>query len=447
MAVAGLFLASGAALAENYYVDQSHASSSDSNPGTESLPWKTMQRINTAPLTAGDTVYVKSGVYYLSSGGTWTTPIVNPPDGVIVKSLPKHGAILDGSRRSDASQALIGSYNNHNVVIDGFEVRNASTKGVVVFGANNVQIINNRIHNVTLSNGDNTDGIRIENASGTLVKNNEIFDVRNCLNSSASGCGGGSTVNAAGIKVYFSDNNIFENNEIYNVRNAVYDKNNNTNSHYRKNYIHDCNAAWEFLTGSGSAYPSRGHRVYENVVRNCSTVIYFPDPGGQTRIVDDISVYNNVFIGYNTGIIPPTQGVIDIYNNIFHKGGNGEDLRAYDDPADNIRVMDYNLFVREPSFVASVYQSSRRNYSSLSAWNSATGNDGNSSVADPLFSNTTGMQYSLRPDSPAQDAGRIGGVASGQAVDQGVFPTGNIGVIGLGVFSSVPKSPVIVSIQ
>jgi hypothetical protein len=45
-----------------YYVDRLHPQASDGNPGTEALPWKTIQHAaNVAQ--AGDTVYVKAGTY------------------------------------------------------------------------------------------------------------------------------------------------------------------------------------------------------------------------------------------------------------------------------------------------------------------------------------------------------------------------------------------------
>ena len=48
--------------AATYYVDQNAAGASDSNPGTEALPWLTISKA-ASTLTAGDTVYVKEGVY------------------------------------------------------------------------------------------------------------------------------------------------------------------------------------------------------------------------------------------------------------------------------------------------------------------------------------------------------------------------------------------------
>ena len=56
------FQLSSTAWAKIYYVDKSHFRTSNSNPGTEDLPWLTIQHaVNT--VTAGDTVYVKEGIY------------------------------------------------------------------------------------------------------------------------------------------------------------------------------------------------------------------------------------------------------------------------------------------------------------------------------------------------------------------------------------------------
>ena len=45
-----------------YYVDQNHPQASDSNPGTEDLPWETLKKAGDTAV-AGDTVFIKGGVY------------------------------------------------------------------------------------------------------------------------------------------------------------------------------------------------------------------------------------------------------------------------------------------------------------------------------------------------------------------------------------------------
>lgn len=60
-------------IAVDYYVDQNHASSSDQNPGTADLPWKTLSKANST-LQPGDTVYIKAGTYttYISPRNSGT---------------------------------------------------------------------------------------------------------------------------------------------------------------------------------------------------------------------------------------------------------------------------------------------------------------------------------------------------------------------------------------
>jgi len=64
--------------ATTYYVDGDNRTASDSNPGTQSLPWKTIGKA-TGLLRPGDTVLVRAGVYrelvILSQSGTAASPI------------------------------------------------------------------------------------------------------------------------------------------------------------------------------------------------------------------------------------------------------------------------------------------------------------------------------------------------------------------------------------
>lgn len=45
-----------------FFVDQAHAAANDNNAGTTNSPWKTFSKAN-ATLRAGDTIYIKAGVY------------------------------------------------------------------------------------------------------------------------------------------------------------------------------------------------------------------------------------------------------------------------------------------------------------------------------------------------------------------------------------------------
>jgi parallel beta-helix repeat protein len=73
-----LMLSPFPAAATTYYVDANHPSARDTNPGTEALPFKTISKA-TGLVNAGDTVFVKAGIYretvILSRNGTQAKPI------------------------------------------------------------------------------------------------------------------------------------------------------------------------------------------------------------------------------------------------------------------------------------------------------------------------------------------------------------------------------------
>ncbi len=64
--------------ATTYFVDANHPSARDTNPGTEALPFKAINKA-TSLVNAGDTVFIKAGIYretvILSRSGTSTTTI------------------------------------------------------------------------------------------------------------------------------------------------------------------------------------------------------------------------------------------------------------------------------------------------------------------------------------------------------------------------------------
>ena len=81
------------ASATTYYVDRSHPAASDSNPGTEALPWLTIQHAANT-LVAGDTALVKAGTYpervTITRSGAAGQEIV-------FAAYPGHTVTLDGS--------------------------------------------------------------------------------------------------------------------------------------------------------------------------------------------------------------------------------------------------------------------------------------------------------------------------------------------------------------
>ncbi|MDR3734158.1 MAG: right-handed parallel beta-helix repeat-containing protein [Acidobacteriaceae bacterium] len=111
---------------------------SDSNPGTLTAPFKTIDK-GISMLTPGDTLYVRAGVYtealVVSSSGTASAPI-------LISAYANELPIIDGQGRLPLRQGqplilLKGSY----VQMQGFEVRNSNTfnsAGVVLDGEHDI---------------------------------------------------------------------------------------------------------------------------------------------------------------------------------------------------------------------------------------------------------------------------------------------------------------------
>jgi len=191
---------------------------SDKNPGTLSSPWLTIQHAANT-VTAGATVYVLGGTYHESvnfpNSGTAAAPIA-------FQSYPGQTAIIDGTGVPvSGTQGLINIVGKRSyLTIQGFEIRNYTTSsqndvpsGVWITGSGTgVQILNNRVHNITTkaeANG-NAFGISVYGTSKTpitqlLISGNEVYDLKT---------GESESVNVDGNVTYFKiANNLVHDND------------------------------------------------------------------------------------------------------------------------------------------------------------------------------------------------------------------------------------------
>jgi hypothetical protein len=164
---------------------------SDSNPGTIGSPWSTIQHAANA-VSAGATVYVFGGVYNESvnfpKSGTASAPIT-------FQSYPGQSAVIDGTGLSvTGTRGLINIVGRRSyITVNGFEIRQYTTSsendvptGVWITGSGTgIQILNNRVHNITTkaeANG-NAFGIAVYGTSKTpitqlVISGNEVYDLR-----------------------------------------------------------------------------------------------------------------------------------------------------------------------------------------------------------------------------------------------------------------------------
>ena len=140
-----LYLESAVVLAENlpagsmttFYVDQKHPSANDSNPGTESLPWRTVQKAADT-MNPGETAIVKPGSYEAVTikrsgtvGNYITIKAVSAPD----KSLMKPNELYDPVLKN-----YVPANTAKNAVIKGITFQGSDLKYVEYVKVENFEI-------------------------------------------------------------------------------------------------------------------------------------------------------------------------------------------------------------------------------------------------------------------------------------------------------------------
>lgn len=153
---------------------------SDSNPGTATSPFATIQRASTAA-APGTTVYVAPGTYV---GDTYVTA-----PGVTYQSVLKWGAVLVPPKTTATQMAF---WNDHaaNVTIDGFLIDGGGANagqwswGIYCAATNctirNNQVINIATANPAATNGNGGAGVEIDGYygdTGGSITNNVIGNV------------------------------------------------------------------------------------------------------------------------------------------------------------------------------------------------------------------------------------------------------------------------------
>ncbi|MGA8202686.1 MAG: right-handed parallel beta-helix repeat-containing protein, partial [Candidatus Sulfotelmatobacter sp.] len=127
---------------------------SDSNPGTQAAPWRTVQHAADT-VRAGGTVNVNGGIYEelltVKASG-------NATDGFITfRSHPGETAVLDATHFTPSGrQGVLTIHNQSYVRIEGFEIRNFRTAehrlaplGISVMGSgSHIELLKNNVHHI-----------------------------------------------------------------------------------------------------------------------------------------------------------------------------------------------------------------------------------------------------------------------------------------------------------
>jgi hypothetical protein len=296
------------ALAATYHVA---TTGSNSNPGTEKHPWKTVAHA-VATMVAGDTTYVRSGIYKegiirFRKSGTQSAPIK-------LLNAPGESPIVDCIDASKFHRILLehpsGPLNPIGwVTIEGFEIRNCYN-GIKVISGHDLTIRRNWIHH-------NSPG------SGILGNGTSVLIDRNIINHNADieGCiAGTSPCNPGGHGVYFNGTGIvITNNIIYDNMTFGVQLNGSTASSTYKPHVH----------------PSPEYALSKNWVIANNTFAYSWRGAGVVVwgfSCNNARIENNIF--YENAVINSmaTQGIhftsttctgVTIRNNLFYASRGG----------------------------------------------------------------------------------------------------------------------------
>jgi parallel beta-helix repeat protein len=388
-ATIGAAVAAGAptlAADSTLYVDRSNTSCSDSGPGTASQPFCTISAA-AARVAAGQTVQVATGTYAeavtIPTSGTSSAPITFTagPGANVTLSGQSSGFTISGRSW---------------ITINGFNVTQTSAYGIALSSASHITISNNHVSFAGQpASGQTRAGIRLSNVSDSLVSSNTSdhnsdYGIVLTSGSTRNEVRGNQTFSnaegyqraAAGIRLYSSPSNTIDGNITHHNEDSgieCYTGSNNTLIYNNVSYNNGDHGIDDYQT--------TGQRVIANsVYKNVTAGINVEGSSTGATLANNIAVDN----GINS---PRTQG----------------DIRV-ESGSTSGTTMNNDLVHLTSSGVLLIWNSV--NYTSLSSFKSATGQESRGIQADPMWRNATAGDLHLTAGSPAIDSADSG--VSGQ---------------------------------
>jgi len=423
--------------ASGYYIDTNSPSASDSNPGTETLPWKTITKANQT-LAAGDTVYIKAGTYT----GQYISPANSGTAGLAI-TYSRYGTDIVTIRDSTQGVTLNGkSYIN----VDGINFYNC-TKFMYLNGSSHCTI--------SYCNFDQQRTPLTEWAASRMYNNSTYNWIHHCQFSKAGDYSGSARGSIFDIGTEASSTdatmyNLIENNTLFHGGHhclGIFGKYNVI----RNNYLH--NEAWwsglgfriMYLSGyaaSGCWNLIEGNRIGyagDYQVDNSSAGIKLIS---QHNIIRKNLIYHNTGTGItmdeNSGYLADI-----VYNKIYHNTflHNGFDPDRNDQQSSAMCFARYNagtLIVKYQEVKNNLFYNHPRVFgasgASLSDQTFAGNWDGDTQ-GNPLFVNGASADPSLStlPDlrlqagSPCKDVGTFLTTITSSSGSGTIFTVANAG--------------------
>ena len=329
-----------------YYVSPT---GNDSNPGTESLPWKTLAKA-ASTATANTTVFIKQGIYRerlvpVNSG--------TPAGPITFTSYPGDSVTITGVGMTPPTgwwAGMIGMKGLKYIKISGIRLINSVNIGIDVENSSHITIEKNYVDSTYSS------GMKVYASDNMVIDANEV--VRGCIGSDLEECISIAKTNlveirnnrvhdgrSIGIDVkYGSSNAIVTKNEVYNQTGGIgiYIEAwtlHEFNIDVFDNFSHDNGIGFAVTSEMGGlieAITVHHNVAYRNQERGIAVVGWGV---GQTHPVKNIKVYQNTVYENGFGIeiggySGTTMDSIKVFNNlIYHNKGAGVRISRYDGPS------------------------------------------------------------------------------------------------------------------
>jgi hypothetical protein len=449
----------------------------DSNPGTQTAPWRTVQHAaDTA--RAGGIVNVRGGLYEelvsINASG-------NATDGYITfRSYPGETAVLDAEHFTPSARSGILTIQNRSYVrIEGFEIRNYRTAehrlsplGINVIGAgSHIELLRNNVHHIENNfqgrdapgSGGNGFGIAVYGTdaktpiSELVIDGNEVHHLK--TGSSESLVVNGNVKNFRITHNVVHDNNnigidvigfertapdpavdqardgLVSGNLVYNITsrgNPAYRNDESSDGIYvdggtriliEQNVMHDVDfgieLASEHKDRATSYITARNNLIYHCHTAGVSIGGYAPERGhtDHSTVVNN-TLYENDTSGTGSGEFQMQWNMADniFANNIVYAGPRClfTVTKSQVDKKQPPAVIDHNLYYCASGAKASTWAGVSATVTGFDKYLESTGNDRQSHFLDPHFTDTAAKNFHLQADSPAIGAGTTDGVAVGE---------------------------------
>lgn len=449
----------------------------DSNPGTQTAPWRTIQHAADT-VRAGSTVNVRGGVYEelvsIKASG-------NATDGFITfRSYPGETAVLDAEHFAPDGRSAIWTIHNKSYVrIEGFEIRNYRTAehrlvplGISVMGAgSHIELLKNNVHHIEQTfnrrdapgHGANGFGIAVYGTdaktpiSELVLDGNEVHHLK--TGSSESLVVNGNVTNFRITHNVVHDNNnigidvigfertapdpavdqardgVVSGNLVYSITsrgNPAYGNEQNSDGIYvdggtriliEQNVMHDVDfgieLASEHKDRSTSYITARNNLIYHCHTAGVSIGGYAPERGH----TDHSTVVNNTFYENDTsrtgsGEFQMQWNMADnvFANNVVYAGADcliAVNKSQVEKQQPPVTI-DHNLYYCASGSNGSKWEQFPARVTGFDNYVRLTGNDRHSRFLDPHFVDAAANDFHLRSDSPAIAAGTTDGVPVGE---------------------------------